>query len=110
MPATNIIEEHHPAFEALTSGRYDNFALFSCEVDNHPAAPIVVVNQTGRTRPGLGRVACGRASDGLKDADIEMGPTSGTLHPQQAGSRDGSGAPSPTNLQDKSWVCAQARL
>ena len=25
--------------------------------------------QTGRTRPGLGRVACGRASDGQKDAD-----------------------------------------
>ena len=65
--------------------------------------------QTGRTQPGLGRLACGRASDGLKDADKEMGPASGTLRPQQAGSRDGSGAPSPKNLPDKSWVCAQAR-
>ena len=46
MPATNIIDEHHRAFEALTSGRYDNFALFSYEVDNHPAAPIVLVNQS----------------------------------------------------------------
>ena len=65
--------------------------------------------QTGRTQPGLGRLACGRASDGLKDADKEMAPASGTLRPQQAGSRDGSGAPSPKNLPDKSWVCAQAR-
>ena len=38
-----------------------------------------------------------------------MGPASGTLRPQQTGSRDGSGAPSPKNLPDKSWVCAQAR-
>ena len=38
-----------------------------------------------------------------------MGPASGTLRPQQAGSRDGFGAPSPKNLPDKSWVCAQAR-
>ena len=45
MPATNITEAHRHAFDALTSGRYDNFALFSCEVDNHPAAAIVIVNQ-----------------------------------------------------------------
>ena len=28
--STNITEEHRRAFEALTSGDYDNFALFSC--------------------------------------------------------------------------------
>ena len=65
--------------------------------------------QTGRSRPGLGRVASGRDSTGLKHADREMGPAPGTLRPQQAGSRDGSGAPSPKNLPDKRWVCAQAR-
>ena len=30
MADTNISEEHHHAFEALTSGSYENLALFSC--------------------------------------------------------------------------------
>ena len=41
---TNIIEEHRRAFEALTSGRHGNFALFSCFVGGTPAAAIVAVN------------------------------------------------------------------
>ena len=41
---TNITEEHRRAFEALTSGRYDNLAVFSCEVDGSPAAAIVTVD------------------------------------------------------------------
>ena len=40
---TNITPEHIEAFEALTSGRYDNIALFSCFVNGHPAAAIVSV-------------------------------------------------------------------
>ena len=38
MPATNISDQHCEAFEALTSGHYDNFALFSYVLDGRPAA------------------------------------------------------------------------
>ena len=44
---TNITAQHRSAFEALTSGQYRNFALFSCFVDGAPAAAIVAVNQDG---------------------------------------------------------------
>ena len=44
MPDTNITEEHRRAFEALTSGEHDNFALFSCRIDGEPGAAIVCVN------------------------------------------------------------------
>ena len=52
--ATNITEAHRHAFKALTSGTYNNFALFSCHVDGSPAAAIVAVNEchprtTGRS-------------------------------------------------------------
>lgn len=42
---TNITAEHRAVFEALTSGRFDNFALFSCFVEGEPAAAIVSVNR-----------------------------------------------------------------
>ena len=42
---THITEEHRRAFAALTSGDYDNFALFSCLCNNKPAAAIVAVNE-----------------------------------------------------------------
>ena len=38
-------EAHLRAFEALTSGNYDNFALFSCFYNDQPAAAIVAVNE-----------------------------------------------------------------
>jgi len=41
--STNIRLEHISAFEALTSGKHDNFALFSCFLDGEPAVAIVVV-------------------------------------------------------------------
>ncbi len=44
---TNITAEHRAAFEALVSGDYDNFALFSCFVGGEPAAAIVAVNRDG---------------------------------------------------------------
>jgi hypothetical protein len=44
---TNITAEHRAAFEALISGEYDNFALFSCFVGGEPAAAIVSVNRDG---------------------------------------------------------------
>jgi hypothetical protein len=44
---TNITADHRTAFEALTSGDYRNFALFSCFVNGEPAAAIVAVNQDG---------------------------------------------------------------
>ena len=44
---TNITPTHREAFEALTSGRFGNLALFSCFVDGEPAAAIVAVNRDG---------------------------------------------------------------
>jgi hypothetical protein len=40
---TNITPSHRDTFEALTSGRYANFALLSCFVNGEPAAAIVAV-------------------------------------------------------------------
>jgi hypothetical protein len=45
--ATNITAEHRAAFEALTSGGYADFALFSCFVNGEPGAAIVAVNRDG---------------------------------------------------------------
>ena len=42
--STNINAQHRHAFQALVSGEYDNFALFSCFVDGSPGAAIVAVN------------------------------------------------------------------
>ncbi len=44
MPATNITADHRRAFEALTSGRFQNFCLVSCFVDGEPTAAIAAVN------------------------------------------------------------------
>jgi hypothetical protein len=44
---TNITADHRAAFEALTSGDYANFALFSCFVNGEPGAAIVAVNRDG---------------------------------------------------------------
>lgn len=44
---THITRQHREAFEALTSGDYRNFALFSCFVDGQPAAAIAAVNRDG---------------------------------------------------------------
>ena len=46
---TNITAEHRAVFEALTSGRFDNFALFSCFVAGEPASAIVAINRDGGT-------------------------------------------------------------
>ena len=42
---TNITMAHREAFEAMTSGVYSNFALFSCFVNGDPAAAIVAICQ-----------------------------------------------------------------
>ena len=44
---TNITADHSAAFEALVSGDYTNFALFSCFVNGEPATAIVTVNRNG---------------------------------------------------------------
>jgi hypothetical protein len=41
--STNIRSQHISAFEALTSGEQDDFALFSCFLNGEPAAAIVAV-------------------------------------------------------------------
>lgn len=45
---TNITPAHTDVFEALTSGRFENFALFSCFVNGAPASCIVAVTQDGK--------------------------------------------------------------
>ena len=50
LPATNITGEHRNAFEALTSGHYGNFALYSCFLDDQPTAAIVAI--TAHQRDG----------------------------------------------------------
>ena len=42
---THITEEHRRVFQALTSGDYGNFALFSVFVGGEPGAAIVAVNE-----------------------------------------------------------------
>ena len=44
---TNITPEHRQAFDALTSGEYRNFALFSCFVNGEPASAIIAVDDRG---------------------------------------------------------------
>ncbi len=44
---TNITDALREHFNALTSGKYRNFALFSCFVNGEPAAAIAAVNQDG---------------------------------------------------------------
>lgn len=43
--STNITDQHKNVFEAMTSGNYRNFALFSCFVNGEPATAIVVVTK-----------------------------------------------------------------
>jgi hypothetical protein len=47
MAETNITQEHRQVFNALTSGEYSNFALFSCFVNGEPASAIVAINKPG---------------------------------------------------------------
>lgn len=47
MTDTNITPELRAQFDALSSGNYSNFALFSCFVNGQPAAAIVAVNEDG---------------------------------------------------------------
>jgi len=41
--STNIRPDHVSAYQALTSGEYGSFALFSCFLNGEPAAAIVAV-------------------------------------------------------------------
>lgn len=43
--STNITPHHRRNFQALTSGEYRNFALFSSFIDGSPGAAIVAVNR-----------------------------------------------------------------
>jgi hypothetical protein len=45
--STNITCAHRKAFEALSSGQFDNFALFSCFVNGEPGSAVVAVNRDG---------------------------------------------------------------
>ena len=61
---TNITADHRAAFEALVSGDYANFALFSCFVNGEPAAAIVAVTQEAR---GQEKVTPGPSAGDAKD-------------------------------------------
>jgi len=54
MPAANITEEHRRAFDALTSGRFDNFCLVSCSVDGEATAAIATVTVSPPAQDGGG--------------------------------------------------------
>ena len=45
MTETHITPAHREAFDALSSGDFTNFALFSCFVDGRPSAAIVAVTR-----------------------------------------------------------------
>jgi hypothetical protein len=47
--STNITPEIKANFHALASGKYNNFALFSCFVNGEPAVAIVVYDQQGES-------------------------------------------------------------
>ena len=55
MPVTNITEEHRRAFDALTSGRFDNFCLVSCFVDGEATAAIAAVTVSPPLRTAASR-------------------------------------------------------
>lgn len=44
---TNITPDHRALFDAITSGDYGNFALFSCFVNGEPAVAVVAVSEDG---------------------------------------------------------------
>ncbi len=44
---TNITTAHREAFEALRNASFENFALFSCFVNNQPASAIVAIVENG---------------------------------------------------------------
>ena len=48
MPDTNITDDHRRAFEALTSGQFDNFYLVSCFVDGQATAAMTLTDYQGR--------------------------------------------------------------
>ncbi len=52
MTDTNITAECRRSFQALSSGDYENFALFSCFDDNEAAVAIVAVNQCPPSKDG----------------------------------------------------------
>lgn len=45
--STNISHAHREVFDALISGTFENFALFSCFITGEPAAAIVAINRDG---------------------------------------------------------------
>jgi hypothetical protein len=47
---TNITPKMQADFNALASGQYDNFCLFSCFADGRPTAAICTVEQKGEER------------------------------------------------------------
>lgn len=46
-PKTNITKQHREQFNALTSGKFDNFCLFSCFLNGKPTASICAVTKDG---------------------------------------------------------------
>jgi hypothetical protein len=44
---TNITTAHREAFAALRDAAFENFALFSCFVNNQPASAIVAIVENG---------------------------------------------------------------
>ena len=71
---TNITAEHRAAFEALTSGRFGNFALFSCFLDGEPAVSIVAVNPEDLDHPLIRRANLANLRPGVRGKLLSSGP------------------------------------
>ena len=71
---THISAEHHRAFEALTSGRYENFCLFSCLANGQPAAAML-----GRRKIPPGAFFASPGSDRLRHSCPIPGSSSSFL-------------------------------
>jgi hypothetical protein len=80
---TNITVDHRAAFEALTSGDYRNFALFSCFVNGEPATAIVAINQDGDNYAITPLFVSVTPSLTLTDHDGQ--PVSGEVHQRRLG-------------------------
>ena len=71
---TNITEEHKRIFNALVSGEYRNFALFSLFVNGEPSAAIVTIENEGTTSKIIPRFVA--VTEGMRLEDHEgIGPS-----------------------------------
>lgn len=73
---TNITPTHRDIFNAITSGEFDNFALFSCYVNGEPAAAIVAIQRDEQSEDYLVTPLFVSITDGMTLLDHDGTPAS----------------------------------